>query len=110
MPPDQAGGGVPQHETALPYNPEAQLAGLSEHPAVQQQMQYALQQGASPAEARQVAQQREQEMATMQQSGMPVQNFNQLASVKNPIADILTQYSHGFVSRARVEQVAKLIQ
>jgi hypothetical protein len=82
---------------------------LSDHPAVQQQLQYSLQQGASPAEARAQAQQREQEMATMEQSGMPVQNFNQLASV-NPLADILTQYSHGFVSRSRVDQVTKLLQ
>jgi ribosomal protein L32 len=101
-------GLVPQHPVAEPF--VGYQGAETGNPAIDEQLQYAVQQGATPEEVRQkAAEQGQQALQQQHQQGWTPQNMYQLASAENPLADILTQYTHGFVSQARVDQVRKLL-
>ncbi len=96
---------------AQPYNPGAYEEALQGgHGVTNEIYQWAIQQGSTPQQAYEQAQQQQQQLAERAQTGQSVQNMFQLQSASdNPLVSILRGYGNGFVSTATVKRVSHLL-
>jgi hypothetical protein len=103
MPPE---GGVPQHETAQPYNPAAYEGMVADmHPAAKFTYERSVQQGANPQDAIQAAQQKQQEMANRALQGQNVEGVEQTAIGNQGVQPVVA----GFVPASTVKRISHLL-